>query len=45
MEGPSIFLAAEQLQPFAGRRVTKVSGNSRVGIDRFQGKRLTQIFA
>jgi endonuclease VIII len=45
MEGPSIFLAAEQLQPFVGRRVTKVSGNSRVGIDRFQGKRLTHIFA
>jgi endonuclease-8 len=45
MEGPSILLAAEQLQPFAGRRVTKVSGNSRVGIDRFQGKRLTHIFA
>jgi len=45
MEGPSIFLAAEQLQPFVGRRVTKVSGNSRVGIDRFEGKRLTRIFA
>lgn len=45
MEGPSIFLAAEQLQPFAGRRVTKVSGNSKVGIDRFRGKRLTRIFA
>ena len=45
MEGPSIFLAAEQLQPFVGRRVTKVSGNSRVGIDRFQGKRVTRVFA
>jgi len=45
MEGPSILLAAEQLQPFVGRRVRKVSGNSRMGIDRFQGKRLTQIFA
>ena len=44
MEGPSIFLAAEQLQPFAGLRVTKVSGNSRVGIDRFLGQRLTRIF-
>ena len=45
MEGPSITLAAEQLQPFAGRRVTKVSGNSRVGIERFRGKRVTRIFA
>ena len=45
MEGPSILLAAEQLQPFAGRRVMKVSGNSRVGIERFRRKRVTRIFA
>jgi len=45
MEGPSIALAAEQLQPFVGRRVTKVSGNSRIGIERFQEKRVRRIFA
>lgn len=37
MEGPSIYLAAEQLQPFAGRRMMRVSGNSRIGISRLQG--------
>jgi endonuclease-8 len=45
MEGPSIHLAAEQLQPFARRRVKAVSGNSRIGIERFQGKRLVRVFA
>jgi endonuclease VIII len=45
MEGPSILLAAEQLRPFEGRRVTKVSGNSRVGIERFRGQRLTRVFS
>jgi endonuclease-8 len=45
MEGPSIHLAVEQLQPFVGRRVTSVSGNSRIGIERFQGKRVVRIFA
>jgi endonuclease-8 len=45
MEGPSIHLAVEQLQPFVGRRVKAVSGNSRIGIDRFRGKRVVRIFA
>ena len=45
MEGPSIHLAAEQLRPFVGRRVTRVSGNSRIGIERFRGKTLKDIFA
>jgi len=44
LEGPSIHLAAEQLQPFVGRRVQRVAGNSRIGIDRFRGKRLREIF-
>src|ERR1051325_6492322 len=45
MEGPSIHLAAEQLRPFVSRRVRAVSGNSRIGIDRFQRKRVRDIFA
>src|ERR1051325_11383387 len=45
MEGPSIHLAAERLRPFVGRRVTRVSGNSRIGIERFRGKTLKDIFA
>jgi endonuclease-8 len=45
MEGPSIHLAAEQLRPFAGRRVRTVSGNSRIGIERLRGQKLTEIVA
>ena len=45
MEGPSIHLAVEQLQPFVGRRVTSVSGNSRIGIERFHRQRVVRIFA
>src|SRR5438105_1315977 len=45
MEGPSIHLAEEQLQPFVGRRIKTVSGNSRIGIDRFRGKTVCAIFA
>jgi endonuclease-8 len=45
VEGPSIRLAAEQLAPFAGRRVRSVAGNSRIGIERLAGKRVREIFA
>jgi formamidopyrimidine-DNA glycosylase len=44
-EGPSIHLAAEQLQPFIGRRVCRVEGNSRIGIERFHGQVLREVFA
>src|SRR6185369_5093319 len=45
MEGPSIQIAAEQLRPFVGRRVRRVEGNSRIGIERFRGKTVREIFA
>ncbi len=45
MEGPSIYLAAEQLRPFVGRRVGHVSGNSRIGIERLQEQIVTDVFA
>jgi endonuclease-8 len=45
VEGPSLHLAAEQLQPFAGRRIERVSGNSKIGIDRLTGKTVNEIFA
>jgi endonuclease-8 len=45
MEGPSIHLAAEQLRPFVGRKITGVTGNSRIGIERFGGKTVKDIFA
>jgi endonuclease-8 len=45
MEGPSIHLAAEQLRPFVGRRLTRISGNSRIGIARLRRQRVGAIFA
>jgi endonuclease-8 len=45
MEGPSLHLAAEQLQPFAGRRIQSVSGNSKIGIERLTGLKVNEIFA
>src|SRR6186713_1553903 len=45
MEGPSLYLAAEQLQPFAGRYIRHVAGNSKIGIERLAGQKVTAIFA
>jgi len=45
MEGPSIHLAAEQLQPFVGKPIVSSSGNSRIGIERLKGRRTLEIFA
>src|SRR5687767_9884918 len=45
MEGPSLHLAAEQLQPFVGRRVGTVTGNSKIGIERLSGQKVKDIFA
>src|SRR5688572_5760172 len=45
MEGPSLHLAAEQLQPFSGQRITSVSGNSKIGIERLAGRKVEDIFA
>ena len=45
MEGPSIHLAAEQLQPFVGRRIKSVGGNSRIGIERLDRRKVVRIFA
>lgn len=45
MEGPSLFLAAEQLKPFIGKVVRSVSGNSKIGIERMDGKKVLDIFA
>ena len=45
MEGPSLHLAAEQLQPFAGRKIRSVAGNSKIGIQRLSGLEVREIFA
>ena len=45
MEGPSIHLAAEQLQPFVGRRIRTVGGNSTIGIARLRRRTVRRVFA
>src|SRR4029078_6278526 len=45
MEGPLIPPAADMLRPFLGRKVGTVTGNSRIGIERFRGKTVRDIFA
>jgi len=45
MEGPSLFLAKEQLQPFVGKKVEKVYGNSKIDQERFTGKKVEDIFS
>jgi endonuclease VIII len=45
MEGPSLFLAAQQLQPFVGKKVLTVSGNSKIGIERLGQQKVLDIFS
>lgn len=42
-EGPSLFILREDLQPFEGKRVLRVSGNSRLPIDAIGGKTLRRV--
>jgi hypothetical protein len=45
VEGPSLYLAAEQLRPFAGRRIQAVGGNSKIGIERLARQTVRNIFS
>src|ERR1041384_979212 len=45
MEGPSLYLAANQLKPFKGKTVMSVSGNSKTEKERMLKKRVKNIFA
>jgi endonuclease VIII len=45
VEGPSLHLAASQLQPFVGHTIRGVTGNSKIGIERLSGERVNDIFA
>ena len=45
MEGPSLFLAKEQLTPFKKHRVVSVSGNTRIEKSRFEGRIIKDIFS
>jgi endonuclease-8 len=45
MEGPSLYLAANQLKPFKGKTVLSVSGNSKVEKERMLRRKVKSIFA
>jgi endonuclease-8 len=45
MEGPSLFLAAEQLQPFVGKAILEVSGNTKIGKERLLNQKILEIFS
>jgi endonuclease-8 len=45
MEGPSLYLAAQQLKPFVGKTVDGISGNSKIGIERMQRQKVKDIFS
>ena len=45
MEGPSLYLAANQLKPFRGKTVLSVSGNTKIEKERILGKEVKSIFS
>ena len=45
MEGPSLFLAAEQLAPFTEQKIKKVSGNTKIGKERLLNEKILSIFS
>jgi endonuclease VIII len=45
MEGPSLYLASQQLTPFIHQRIKKVSGNTKIGKERMQDKEILDIFS
>ena len=45
MEGPSIYLATEWLNPFIGKTILAVEGNTTIGKDKLNGKAILDIFS
>ncbi|MGE5377845.1 MAG: endonuclease, partial [Bacteroidota bacterium] len=45
MEGPSLYLAARQLQPFKGKTVLSVSGNTKIEKERLLEQKIKNIFS
>lgn len=45
MEGPSLYLAQEQLKPFKKRRILEVSGNTKIGKEIFLNREVKDIFS
>ncbi len=40
-EGPSIVILKEEVQAFEGKKILEVSGNSKIGIERLAGQKIT----
>lgn len=45
MEGPSLFLAAEQLAPFIDKRILAATGNTKIGKERLVDLKILDIFS
>lgn len=45
MEGPSLLIASEQLQPFIGQKVDGVRGNTKIEKERCKGKEVLDVFS
>jgi len=45
LEGPSLYLAAEWLEPFIGKTILGVEGNTTIGKERLDGKTILDIFS
>ncbi len=45
MEGPSLYLAANQLKPFKGKTVLSVTGNSKIEKERMLEKKSKNHFS
>jgi formamidopyrimidine-DNA glycosylase len=43
VEGPSLYIAAEQLAPFIGDKIECVGGNTKIGKERMQGKEIPAV--
>jgi len=42
-EGPSLIIAKEEMQPFIGKKIAAVEGNSKIGIERLLNKKILDI--
>ncbi len=45
MEGPSLFLAAEQLLPFLNKIILEVNGNTKIGKERLFNREIVDLFS
>ena len=45
MEGPSLFLAKEQLKPLIRQKILKVEGNTKIGKERLLNQKILDIFS